>query len=575
MNTLILIVFVPIIALAQQGLFFSLDAAEDFKTNTCFFNAIEKSRYEQALQYTERGLVDLAVPELKKAIELYPDDIKTHAYLGWAYSQKGLIAEAVEEFQKVLRINPDLQRMPFDYPMAKNIPVKIKEFTTIFEDMIDYIDEFPGAHAELGLYYVLQGRLGDALNEYKKTLELEPAYGKRDLTSVLNQAINEYEDVLKLKPDCVEAYIKLACAHAENGMPDLSIADMEKAISIEPERVETHLYLGYLYAKRQMLDEAVKELSEAKKLGDGIIEKLLKEGERGINECAFDKAISVAKDIIRIAPKNKKAYGLLATAYSKNGDSDKAVEIYKEIIHLFPDDRHAYILLGWIYAQCDSFEYAENIAEQATRQNHDNAETMALLAFIYASQNRINDAIAMCNMAINKTSAKDAIFTDYGWIKGNVSSIEQKFREVMDVVEIKPDYTEAYLCLGWLHSKNGESEKAVTAFKKAIELTPDSYNAHLCLGSLYAQKGEIKDALNEYNKALEIQYKKVQDKTILGLSYFKNGDVEQAIDYFNDVLKFNPEYTDAYFLLADAYEKKGLYSVSAVLRSQGEKLKQR
>ena len=31
MNTLILIVFVPIIALAQQGLFFSLDAAEVLK----------------------------------------------------------------------------------------------------------------------------------------------------------------------------------------------------------------------------------------------------------------------------------------------------------------------------------------------------------------------------------------------------------------------------------------------------------------------------------------------------------------------------------------------------------------
>ena len=45
--------------------------------------------------------------------------------------------------------------------------------------MIDYIDEFSGAHAELGLCYALQERLGDALNEYKKTLELEPAYGKR------------------------------------------------------------------------------------------------------------------------------------------------------------------------------------------------------------------------------------------------------------------------------------------------------------------------------------------------------------------------------------------------------------
>ena len=138
----------------------------------------------------------------------------------------------------------------------------------------------------------------------------------------------------------------------------------------------------------------------------------------------------------------------------------------------------------------------------------------------------------------------------------------------------RPDYIEAYLCLGWLHSKNGEIDEAITAFRKAIELMPDSYNAHLCLGNVYVQKGEIKDALGEYNKVLEILSKKAQDAMAQGLASIKKGDIGQAVDCFNEVLRSDPECGEAYTFLADAYEKKGLYSVGMALRLQGERLKQ-
>src|SRR3989339_442610 len=174
--------FMLTIALVVQGLFFSIDGAEELKVKASFA-VEEKSRFEQARQYAERGLVDLAIPELQKTIELYPDDIEAHAYLGWAYSQKGLIPDAVRELQKVLEMNPGLHKMPFDYPMVKDIPATVKEFTTSFEDVIDVINGFSGAHELLGLCYVLQGRLGDALNEYKKVLELKSCFVRKGVTS--------------------------------------------------------------------------------------------------------------------------------------------------------------------------------------------------------------------------------------------------------------------------------------------------------------------------------------------------------------------------------------------------------
>ena len=530
----------------------------------------------QARQYAERGLVDLAIPELQKTTERYPDDIEAHAYLGWAYSQKGSIPDAVREFQMVLETNPDLQKMPFDYPMVKDIPATVKEFTTRFEDVIDVINGFSGAHEFLGLCYVLQGGLGDALNEYKKVLELESCFVRKGFTadgkkeiSVIDQAIHEYEDVLREMPDCVEAYLKLACAHAEKGILDAAIEDIKKVISMKPDLVEARVYLGCFYAKKWMLDEAIKELDEAKQLRDRIVEKLVAEAECFIRDCMFDKAMTATREAMKINSRNKKARWLLAMAYGKKGETDETVNICKEIIGLYPDDIHAYTLLGWIYAQRDLFKEAMCLAEQAIRIDSENTDIRALMVFAYASQDQIHEAIAMCNMVTG-----EKVPADYGWVKGNVPSIEQKLREVIDVLKMRPDYAEAYLCLGWLHSKNGEIDEAITAFRKATELMQDSYNAHLYLGNVYVQKGEIKNATTEYGKALEILSKKAQDNMSLGLEFTKKGDIVQAINYFNEVLRVDPECEEAYALLADAYEKKGLYSVGMSLRLQGERLKQ-
>ncbi|HHT9122092.1 MAG TPA: tetratricopeptide repeat protein [Candidatus Wunengus sp. YC63] len=390
--------------------------------------------------------------------------------------------------------------------------------------------------------------------------------------SPIDQAIREYEDVLWAKPDCVEAYLKLACAHAEKGDLDASIENMKKAIFIKSDLVEARVYLGYFYAKKWMLDEAIKELGEAKQLRDRIIGKLVTEAERFIRDCKFDKAIAVAREIIKIDSRNKKAHWLLAMAYGKKGEMDEAVNVCKEIMGLYPDDIHAYTLLGWIYAQRDLFKEAMDTAGQAVRIAPENADIRALMAFLYASQNQIHEAIATCNVVNNKASGGN-VPADYGWVKGNVASIEQKLREVIDVLKMKPDYTEAYLCLGWLHSKNGDIEKAIPAFRKAIELMPDSHDAYLYLGNLYVQKGEIQDALDEYNKACEILSKKAQDAMAQGLASIKKGDIGRAIDCFNEALRVEPESQEAYAFLADAYEKKGLYSVGMVLRLQGERLK--
>lgn len=493
--------FVSVIALVMQGLFFSISVTAELKTINPSLSIWEKPRYEKAKLSAERGLIDLAIPDLQKIAELYPDNVEVHAYLGWAYSQKGLIPCAVEEFQKIFQLNPILRNTSFDYPMIKDTPDATKEFVAGFEDFIDLIKEFRGAHEVMGFSYVQLGRLGDALNAYKQALKLKCMDGKETLSGI-DQAIQEYEDTLQLQPDCAEAYIKLACAYAEKGMPDMSIADIRKAISIEPDRVDAHVYLACFYFTKRMLSEALQTLGEAKKIRDTTLENLIVEGKRCLSSHRFTKAIAMAQDALKIYPGSKTAYWLLIMAYGRNDEPEKAAEICKEILYRYPDDIPTYAYLGWTYVQCDLFKEAKDIVERAMLYEPENADIQALTAFLYASQDQIQEAITICTMALDTMSKKSEIANDYGWIRGKIPSLEQKFREIRDVLEIKSDYAEAYLCLGWLHAKNGDPQPAISSLRKMLELMPDSYKAHVSLGNTYVQRGQIQDALNEYRMAL-------------------------------------------------------------------------
>ncbi|MDO8132378.1 MAG: hypothetical protein Q6355_10845, partial [Candidatus Brocadiales bacterium] len=61
-----IISFTVTLALVMQGLFISLNAAE---RSTKTIGTVKKTLLDLAIQYARTGLVDTAIPELKKIIE--------------------------------------------------------------------------------------------------------------------------------------------------------------------------------------------------------------------------------------------------------------------------------------------------------------------------------------------------------------------------------------------------------------------------------------------------------------------------------------------------------------------------
>ena len=123
-----------------------------------------------------------------------------------------------------------------------------------------------------------------------------------------------------------------------------------------------------------------------------------------------------------------------------------------------------------------------------------------------------------------------------------LAAAEAEFHRVLD---IRPDFAEAYNNLGLTLSDLGKKEEAVEAFKKAIDLSPEAPEAYNNLGCLYRIKKDYQQAVELFNQAIA----KREDYSLayfnLGVAYEELEKFELAIKAWEKVLNLQPTHEEA------------------------------
>ena len=163
-------------------------------SETLFLDAIEKTRnnalahIDLASHYIETSRVDEAMPHLREAERIRPDEPELHVHLGYAYLLQGRRDDAARSFERVLRLVPT-------HGVALNNLARIR---------------------------FLDGDLPEALRLYRATVAAKPdwAEGRRRLAVVLlmvgdtASAVGELRRAVALDPSDAEAQMLLTGARA-------------------------------------------------------------------------------------------------------------------------------------------------------------------------------------------------------------------------------------------------------------------------------------------------------------------------------------------------------------------------
>jgi Flp pilus assembly protein TadD len=224
----------------------------------------------RGIELADRGWLDEAVKEFKKAIELDPNSAHAHDNLATVYAEKKQFRDALEEYLTAIKLEPESATA--HYNLAVFLSTHGNEFAIAqYQEAIGLEPDYPDAHLNLGLAHADDGRLEDAMKELRVAIELDPGdpFPRHELAAILMDegdyrgAISHLKEVTRLDGKNFEAWLDLGICYAQKGF----YAEAERAYDKAAEFKADDVLLAYnqaaLYALWSRPADAIAHLTRA------------------------------------------------------------------------------------------------------------------------------------------------------------------------------------------------------------------------------------------------------------------------------------------------------------------------
>lgn len=224
----------------------------------------------RGIELADRGWLDEALKEFKKAIELDPNSAHAYDNLASVYVEKQQFREALDAYLVALRLEPDSATA--HYNLACFLSAHALDFAiSEYQAAIEHEPGYPDAHLNLGLTYADAGRPEDAARELKTAIELDPADAlpRHELAGLqmdegdYRAAIGQLRDVTRLEPENFEAWLDLGICYAQKGFFEEAERAYQRAGGLKADELLLSYNLAALYAQWGRKDDALLYLRRA------------------------------------------------------------------------------------------------------------------------------------------------------------------------------------------------------------------------------------------------------------------------------------------------------------------------
>ncbi len=456
---------------------------------------------------------------------------------------------------------------------------KYKEARIMYKDALQKDLRYGPAYYKLGLTAEKLGSLPEAVNAFRRAVELLPASQPdhwdavvhlsdiyltvaRDQKQYLDEVEGYCSQLLKRDPNSydghrltgdldfdrsIQAY-KVANPGDGAKLLDLAIDEYRKADALKPNQLGVQLQLARAlsgkgdFAGAEQYYRKVISLDKSSQAAYTELYKLF----------AFQNKPNDAEQVLKLAfQNNPKQYGyltMLAMHYFIQKRRDNMIAVLQQIKSHARDFPQAYLVVGDFYLRLGDGDSA--IKEYRDGMANDPKQKLAYqkrIIEVLMREGKRPEAAELNNQILkdnpNDNDARGLAAT-FLLDKGDIN---RALAELQAVVTNAPDNPVARYNLGRAHAARGEWEQARQQFEKAIQLRPDYVLARLSLAQLEVSRGDFDAALKTAQQILALDPSNVNARLIESASLMgqkKYGDSRNLLD---NMLKANPNSPDVYF----------------------------
>jgi len=326
----------------------------------------------RAQQYLGQQRPDLAIPELRKLVDLDPDNVNARANLGVLLFFHKDYEDAVPQLQAAIKLQPDLWKVRALLGMAEEHTADFKNAQSDLEVSFPSIQD-QKLKIEVGLelvgIYTAASNLDDAANI---VTQLRKAYP--DDMEVLYAAYRTYselsgESMLSLSliaPDSAQMHQIMAHEEIKEGNTNAAVAQFRKAIEINPHLPSVHYELGELLNTSQdsvVKSEAEKEYRAAVTANPADEKAECRLGDIDAQKGNTTQAYEEYSRAVALQPADADARLGLAKILTEMNQTDRALQVLEETVQLEPTNAIAHYRLGTLYRKARRIEDAKHEVE--------------------------------------------------------------------------------------------------------------------------------------------------------------------------------------------------------------------
>ncbi len=202
------------------------------------------------------------------------------------------------------------------------------------------------------------------------------------------------------------------------------------------------------------------------------------------------------------------------------------------------------------------FEEAKVMILSGLEQEPDNAELLKLGGLVEVNLQNWVEARKNFESAV-KFDVEDA--TSWFYLANcyeNLGDLVSAKNAYIKVVELRPEYMEAYQKLCVLLLKMNDSASTIEYALKAREIAPDDFLYDFIAGTAYMKAKSYNEALEYLESAHSKSPENLGTINSLGTCYMALSMSEKAIRMYEKAVEINPESPMAYFNIGSAYQIK-------------------
>ncbi|OHD69802.1 MAG: hypothetical protein A2W19_09500 [Spirochaetes bacterium RBG_16_49_21] len=384
-----------------------------------------------------------------------------------------------------------------------------------------------------------------------------------------------------MKPSRKPVAIAAILALITTGILFTSAGQSNNAISYNKE--------GWNHLGRENYRTAISSFKNALAVNPKFKEALIGLGKAYLEVEAFEQAYDLFTAALAIDKKSVESFVGLGKVLTAMGNYTGALKYFDRAQKLSEQNLEARYGRAYVYYSLGKKIWAQRALETILRINPYHYGSLLLLAEIKSSENRLKQARAYIEKAIDSNSESSRGYTVYGevllrdfMITEDRDLLDEAKEALANAISIQPESYRANRAMGYISLMEKKYDSAADYFKTA----PTGMENGTLLYSLavaHDQAGNREDALAEYERALgkdpadSITRIRLEDFLVfrdfkignpervrlskdnygMAASRMKKDFPDQAIMYLRRTLLLNPLNTGARELLMDYYNSQG------------------